>query len=69
MTPEQHYRYAEQLLARADEEKNGYLEDRLVARAHVHAILATRPLSGVTMHTPEPERGYDGIDSDAITAP
>jgi len=43
MTPDDHYLEAERLLTTAAAEKNGSLEDRLVARAHVHAILATRP--------------------------
>jgi hypothetical protein len=42
MTPDDHYREAERLLGLAASTRNGSREDRLVARAHVHAVLAVR---------------------------
>ena len=42
MTPDQHYFEAERLIALAEREKNGTVEERLVARAQVHATLALR---------------------------
>lgn len=42
MTPDEHYYQAERLLAQAEAERNGTVEERLVARAQVHATLATR---------------------------
>jgi hypothetical protein len=42
MTPDEHYLEAEKLLAQAAGGGSGGDQDRLIARAHVHALLATR---------------------------
>jgi hypothetical protein len=42
MTPDEHYLEAEKLLAKAAGGGSGSDQDRLIAQAHVHAILATR---------------------------
>jgi hypothetical protein len=42
MTPDEHAARAEELLETAEDETRPDVETRLVARAHVHAILASR---------------------------
>lgn len=57
MTPSEHYNEAERLLSEASRADSEQQADRLVARAHVHALLATaRPTSGSTSSLP-PNRG------------
>jgi hypothetical protein len=41
MTPDEHYLEAENLLAKSAAGGSGSDQDRMVARAHVHAILST----------------------------
>jgi hypothetical protein len=41
MTPDEHYLEAEKLLTQAAAGGSGADQDRLIARAHVHAILST----------------------------
>lgn len=41
MTPDEHYLEAEKLLAKSAAGGSGSDQDRMVARAHVHAILST----------------------------
>jgi len=57
MTPSEHYTEAERLLSEASKVTSDEQADRLVARAHVHALLATaRPATGAGQATP-PNRG------------
>jgi hypothetical protein len=59
MTPSEHYTEAERLLSEAEKIAEGSPEraDRLVARAHVHALLAgSRP----SPTPPAPSRPNDG---------
>ena len=57
MTPDEHYYQAEKLLTQAEGERNGAIEDRLVARAQVHAILSARTTP------PAPPRPATGVSS------
>jgi hypothetical protein len=57
MTPNEHYTEAERLLSEADRATVEEQADRLVARAHVHALLANaRPAPGSAASLP-PNRG------------
>jgi hypothetical protein len=57
MTPSEHYAEAERLLSEASKAASEPQADRLVAQAHVHALLATaRPSSGSAQPLP-PNRG------------
>jgi hypothetical protein len=57
MTPHQHYAEAERLLSEASKAASEEQADRLVARAHVHALLATARPSPGSMPPLPPNRG------------
>jgi hypothetical protein len=57
MTPSEHYTEAERLLSEASTVTSEQRADRLIARAHVHALLANaRPAPGSASPLP-PNRG------------
>lgn len=57
MTPSEHYTEAERLLSEASKVASEQQADRLVARAHVHALLATARPSPASASAPPPNRG------------
>ena len=63
MTPSEHYTEAERLLSEAHEIAEGSPEraDRLIARAHVHAVLSTARPANVPAAPSRPNDG--GFDN------
>jgi hypothetical protein len=57
MTPSEHYTEAERLLSEASKVTSEQQADRLVARAHVHALLAPARPSPTSASAPPPNRG------------